>query len=344
LPPRSLDDLVLESFEAGSGFSQPLLMLTAPGDDRWFVVDQPGIIWLVADGAASVFLDINDLVRYQGEQGLLGMAFHPEFEANGLFYLNYTNTGGDSVVAAFEAVAETADAGSRTEILRVDQPAGNHNGGMMEFGPDGNLWIGLGDGGGANDQFGQGQRAETLLGAMLRISVGPGIDGYDIPTGNLENEVWAPGLRNPWRFSFDGDDLWIADVGQNRIEEVNVVDWTDGNPNFGWSVMEGTECFGGGSCDSAAFVAPVYEYSHSDGCSVTGGFPYRGGLMPELAGHYFFADYCTGWLRSVDRSGDVREWLPAGTFSGVTGFGRDASGEIYVLTAGGSIFGLRPAG
>ena len=342
LAPRSLDDLRIEPSEAGSGFSQPVLMVTPPGDDRWFVVDQPGVIWLVADGTTSVFLDIEDLVAFQGEQGLLGMAFHPGFADNGLVYVNYINNAGDTIVAVVQSNGTTAQADSLAEVLRVDQPAGNHNGGMLPFGPDENLWIGLGDGGGANDQFGQGQRAETLLAAMVRIAVGPGIDGYEVPAGNLENEVWATGLRNPWRFAFDGDDLWIADVGQNRIEEVDVVDWTAGNPNFGWSVMEGTECFGGGSCESTGLVMPVYEYTHDEGCSVTGGFVYRGAAMPELAGHYLFADYCTGWLRSVDKQGDVREWLPAGTFSGVTGFGQDAAGEIYVLTSGGKIFALVP--
>ncbi len=341
LPQRSLDDLSLQVFEAGAGFSQPVLMLTAPTDDRWFIVDQPGIIWVVSGRETTVFVDINDLVRFQGEQGLLGMAFHPNYQSNGLVYINYINNNGDTVVASLEAKDDTADRGSLTEILRVDQPAGNHNGGMIVFGPDGNLWVALGDGGGANDQFGHGQRADTLLAAMLRLTVGPGIDGYAIPEGNLANEVWAIGLRNPWRFSFDGDDLWIADVGQNRIEEVDVVDRTAGNPNFGWSELEGSDCFGGGNCDVAGFAAPVYEYSHSDGCSITGGFVYRGQSMPELAGHYFFADYCTGWLRSVDRSGDMREWLPSGTFSGAVGFGVDASGELYVLTAGGKIYGIR---
>ena len=201
----------------------------------------------------------------------------------------------------------SADSQSRTEIYRLDQPAGNHNGGMISFGPDGNLWIGLGDGGGSNDQFGQGQRADTALGSMLRITVGPGIDGYEIPAGNLQEEVWAIGLRNPWRWDFDGDDLWIADVGQALIEEVDVVDWRDGNPNFGWSIMEGSGCFEASSCDSAGLVLPVYEYSHSEGCSVTGGVVYRGTAMPELAGQFLFADYCTGWVRSIDRSGEISD-------------------------------------
>ncbi len=341
VPLRPLSELNLETFEAGAGFGQPVLMLTEPGADRWFIVDQPGTIWVVDNGETSVFLDIEDLVQFRGERGLLGMAFHPDFGANGLVYINYINNDGDTIVAAFESLGDTGDRDSLIEILNVDQPAGNHNGGMIEFGPDGNLWIGFGDGGGADDQFGHGQRSDTLLAAMVRITVGPGIDGYTIPGGNLEGEVWATGLRNPWRFSFDGDDLWIADVGQNRIEEVDVVDWTDGNPNYGWSVMEGTECFRSDGCDAAGFVAPVYEYTHSEGCSVTGGYVYRGQSIPELAGQYFFAEYCSGWLRSVDRSGAMTEWFPSGTFSGAIGFGQDAFGELYILTADGRIHGIR---
>jgi glucose/arabinose dehydrogenase len=341
---RSIDDLVLQPVEAGAGFSQPVLMLASPSDERWFVVDQPGVIWTVEGGDASVFLDINDLVQFGGEQGLLGMAFHPGFVENGLFYVNYIANNGDTVVASISGFGDIAERETLTEILRVDQPAGNHNGGNIVFGPDGNLWIGLGDGGGADDQFGQGQRADTMLGSMLRISVGPGIEGYTIPDGNLAGEIWAIGLRNPWRFAFDGDDLWIADVGQNRIEEIDVVEWRGTNPNFGWSVFEGTECFRGGDCDAEGFVAPIYEYPHSEGCSVTGGYVYRGTAMPELHGHYFFADYCTGWLRSVDRDGAVREWLPPGTFSAVIGFGLDHAGELYVLTADGVIFLIRDTG
>ncbi|MDJ0663887.1 MAG: PQQ-dependent sugar dehydrogenase [Acidimicrobiia bacterium] len=341
-PLRSLDEITLSAVEAGSGFTQPVLLLTAPGDDAWYVVDQPGIVWVVVDGEAQPFLDINDLVTFRGERGLLGMAFPPDFVDNGLVYLNYINNQGDTVVASVEASDRRADRETLTEVLRVDQPASNHNGGMIEFGPDGNLWIGLGDGGGADDQFGQGQRADTLLGAMVRIAVDVE-GGYTIPEGNLEEEVWAIGLRNPWRFTFDGDDLWIADVGQNRIEEVDVVDWTVGNPNFGWSEMEGSECFGG-ECDPAPFVLPVYEYPHSEGCSITGGFAYRGSAIPELAGHYFFSDYCAGWLRSVTRDGEMREWLPPRSLSAVIGFGKDAAGELYVLTQAGSVLAITEAG
>jgi glucose/arabinose dehydrogenase len=343
VPLDSIDDLVIEFAEVATGFNQPVLMITHPDDPRRFVVDQVGIIWVVDSGDPAVFLDIAADVSFQGEQGLLGMALDPAFAQNGLFYINYIANNGETVVESVAVDGDIADPESRRRLLRVDQPASNHNGGMIAFGPDGNLWIGLGDGGGANDQFGQGQRADTLLGAMLRIGVGPDIDGYTIPDGNLEGEVWATGLRNPWRWAFDGNDLWIGDVGQGRIEEVDVVDWTAGNPNFGWSIMEGTECFGGDTCDSTGLVTPVYEYPHSEGCSITGGVVYRGSAMPELSGQFLFADYCTGWVRSVGRDGVMREWLPAGTFSAVTSFAVDSLGEPYVLTAAGSIYALTKA-
>jgi glucose/arabinose dehydrogenase len=315
-------------------------MVTPPSDKRWFVVDQPGVIWVIDASDREVFLDIRNDVRFDNEQGLLGLAFHPDFAANNLLYIYYIGDNGDSVVESVVAADNLADPDSRTEILRLDQPAPNHNGGMLQFGPDGNLWMGLGDGGGSNDQFGHGQRRDSLLASMLRINVGPDIDGYAIPAGNLEAEVWATGLRNPWRWSFDGNDLWIADVGQARIEEVDIVDWTTGNPNFGWSILEGTECFEADPCDLPGSVLPIYEYAHSEGCSVTGGVVYRGAAIPELAGQFLFADYCTGWVRSVDRSGEMREWFPAGTFAGITAFGADAAGEVYITSTNGSVYGL----
>ncbi|MCP4308999.1 MAG: PQQ-dependent sugar dehydrogenase [bacterium] len=342
-PVGALEDLQLESFEAASGFAQPVLLVSPPADERWFVVDQSGVIWVSSGSDPAVFLDINADVLFEGEQGLLGLAFHPDFVGNDLFYVYYIASNGQTVVESFRGMGDAADPESRSEILRIDQPAGNHNGGMITFGPDGNLWIGMGDGGGANDQFGHGQRSDSLLASMLRIAVGPDIDGYEIPAGNIADEVWAIGLRNPWRFTFDGDDLWIADVGQNKIEEVDVVDWTAGNPNFGWPIMEGTECFQTSGCDQAGLVLPVYEYTHGDGCSITGGVVYRGSAMPELSGQFLFADYCTGWLRSVGEDGQVWDWFPAGTFSGATGFGVDAAGEPFVLTSNGSVFGLKAA-
>ncbi len=343
MPVRSLDDLVLEGLPAGTGFGAPVLMVTPPDDERRFVVQQSGLIHVLDGGEPELFLDISELVRFQGEQGLLGLAFPPDFADTGLLYVDFVDNDGATVIASLEAEGNTALDTTLKEIMRIDQPAGNHNGGMIQFGPDANLWIGMGDGGGGNDQFGNGQREDTPLAAMLRITVGAGIDGYAIPDGNLAGEVWAIGLRNPWRWSFDDNDLWIADVGQNQIEEVDVVDWREGNPNFGWSIQEASSCFGGGDCDKSGLVQPIYEYTHADGCSITGGFVYHGVAIPELAGQFFFADYCTGWLRSVDKSGSVREWFPAGTFPGTTGFGKDADGELYVLTNNGDITKLVPA-
>jgi glucose/arabinose dehydrogenase len=234
-------------------------------------------------------------------------------------------------------------------LLEIDQPAGNHNGGMVAFGPDGYLWISTGDGGGANDQFDQGQRPDTLLGTMLRIDVDG--DPYAVPTANPfadggegAAEVWAYGLRNPWRFSFDGDRLYIADVGQNEIEEVDVVEVEQREAlNFGWPIMEGTNCFRSSSCSSDGLVLPVVEYPHGEGCSVTGGYVYRGTAIPELVGHYFYGDYCSGWVRSFlvadDGSvGEEREWLPRGTLAGLTSFGVDATGELYAMTTNGTIW------
>lgn len=344
VPVGSLDDLELGFFEAASGFSQPVFVATPPDGDRWFVLDQPGVIWVINEDNPTVFLDLRDDVRFDNEQGLLGLAFHPDFDANDLLYFYYIAANGDSVLESVRADGDSAEAGSRTEILRFDQPAANHNGGMLQFGPDGNLWLGTGDGGGSDNQFGFGQRADSILASMVRITVGPGIDGYEIPEGNLEGEVWAVGLRNPWRWSFDGDDLWIADVGQGTIEEINVIDWTDGNPNFGWSIFEGTECFDEATCSGEGLVMPVYQYTHAEGCSITGGFVYHGAAIPELTGQFFFADYCTGWVRSIDRSGTMREWFPAGTFVGATSFGIDEAGEIYIMTTGGSIYGFEGSG
>jgi glucose/arabinose dehydrogenase len=333
----SLEDLSLTLTEFATGFSQPVLMVPAP-DGRLFVVDQPGVLWVIDGGDPQVFLDLSAEVRFNNEQGLLGLAFHPDFGNNGLLYIYYIDNSGNSVVESI--VADGNAAGARHEILGFDQPAANHNGGMMEFGPDGNLWIGTGDGGGSNNQFGNAQRSDTPLGAMLRITVGPQIDTYEVPPGNLQDMVWAVGLRNPWRWTFDGNDLWIADVGQATIEEVDVVDWRDGNPNFGWSILEGSQCFQADTCDRSGLIEPIYEYTHADGCAITGGFVYRGDAIPELAGQYLFSDYCTGWLRSVDREGTVHEWLPTGTLSGVTGFGVDAAGEEYLTTSGGTIYAI----
>ncbi len=294
-PPPSPGDLVL--VPVVDGLEQPVLALAPPGSRRLYVVDQVGRI-VTAGG--EVVLDIADRVLFQGEQGLLGLAFPDDFATTGRLIVNYIDLSGDTKVSEFTV----GDPDSERLIIGMDQPAANHNGGMIAFGPDGNLWIGMGDGGGAGDDFGNGQNAASLLGGMLRIDLDG--DPYAIPDDNpgLDGwlaEKWAIGLRNPWRWAFDGDDLWIADVGQGSWEEVNVVDVGDSGRglNFGWPVLEGTHCYANVPCDDAGTVVPVAEYSHSDGCSVTGGFVYRGSAIPGLDGHYFFGDYCGGWVRSL---------------------------------------------
>ena len=350
MPLVPLDDLTLDVVEVAD-VEQAVLAVPAPGDDRLFVVDQPGRLWAVGDGDPQVFLDIRDDVTFGGERGLLGLAFHPGYADNGRFYVYYIGARSDSVVAEFTAEpGGVADVSSRRVILEIDQPAGNHNGGMVAFGPDGYLWISVGDGGGANDQYDNGQRPGSVLGTMLRIDVDA--DPYAIPADNPfpdgqegAAEVWAYGLRNPWRVAFDGDRLYIADVGQNAVEEVDVisVSGVTGAPNFGWPIMEGSTCFRSSGCDQDGLVLPVTEYTHDDGCSVTGGFVYRGRAIPELTGHYLYGDYCAGWVRGflLDDAGTLteeRQWFPRGTFDGLTGFGVDADGEVYVTTASGRVF------
>ncbi|MFB3098472.1 MAG: sorbosone dehydrogenase family protein, partial [Acidimicrobiia bacterium] len=214
-----------------SGFTQPVLAIASGG--RLFVVDQPGQIWVIDEGDPEVFLDIRDRVLFRGERGLLSLAFHPEHDD--LLYVNYTGDSGSTIVAEYRFAVDGADPTSARTVLRVDQPASNHNGGLLAFGPEGKLWIGMGDGGGSDDRFGQAQRGDTLLGAMLRIEVGPEVTPYGVAGdyGFAAVEVWAIGLRNPWRYAFDGRDLWIADVGQNAVEEINRVSVDDRGLNFG---------------------------------------------------------------------------------------------------------------
>jgi len=326
------------------GFDQPVFYTTRDG--REYVVEQRGFIF-VSDGddGWDVFLDIRDRVQFGGEQGLLGMAFHPDYPD--LFYVDYTGIGGATNIAEFTVTDGVGDPDTERTMLVVPQPAKNHNGGMIAFGPDHDLWIGMGDGGGGGDTYGNGQRGDTLLGAMLRLTVEPESAPSAPATGNdfEAPEVWAIGLRNPWRFSFDGDTLWIADVGQSEVEEVDRVSVTETGINFGWNVYEGTDCYEG-PCDEVdgegrPFVMPVYEYRHDEGCSITGGYVYRGEAIPRLDGHYFFSDWCNGFIRSIAPDGTIVDWTrETGTVDQVTSFGRDESGEIYVVSTDGSIYQL----
>jgi glucose/arabinose dehydrogenase len=333
--------------------------LTAPASDpRIFVVEQAGRIRILSGGqfAAEPFLELRDRVRSGGERGLLSLAFHPDYASNGFLYVNYTDAEGDTRIDRFTVSGDpdVVDVASRLPILEVPQPFPNHNGGQLAFGPDGMLYIGMGDGGSGGDPLGNGQDLTTLLGALLRIDVDGGVpfeipvDNPFIDSGGARPEIWAYGLRNPWRFSFDraGTHLYVADVGQNRVEEVNVVPAGGGGFNFGWNVLEGSECFGSSNCDSTGMTPPVLEYGHGDGCSVTGGHVYRGSALPSLQGHYFYADFCQGWIRSFRFDGadavGRRSW-PLGDVGRIVSFGEDAQGELFVLVDDGSIYQLVPA-
>jgi len=353
-----LSELRIVLTEIDAGFDRPVLLVADPAGGPDFVVEQPGRIVRVDGEDHVVALDIREDVRFAGEQGLLGLAFHPEFVANRLAYVNYIDLAGRTVIAQFAVRDGVFDVASRVVILTVDQPAGNHNGGMIAFGPLGLLWIGMGDGGGANDSFGTGQDPYSLLGSMLRIAV-PGSDGnsYHIPELNPYKdgvngapEVYATGLRNPWRFSFDrtafGEaNLWIADVGQDRIEEVNMVSSTVAGANYGWPIKEGSECFQSPDCDDAGLVVPVVEYDDSQGCSITGGYVYRGSAIPELDGSYFYSDFCSGILRSYSPASGSLDWTAmTGPIESPTGFGIGGDGELYVVSHSGAIYRIERAG
>ncbi len=337
------------------GLSSPLY-LTAPADDpRLFVVEQAGRVRIVEDGQllGAPFLDISDRVGSGGERGLLSIAFHPDYASNGYFYASYTDKSGDTRIERYSVSADpnVADPVSAALVLYVEQPFSNHNGGLIVFGPDGKLFVGLGDGGDGGDPMGHGQQTGTLLGALLRIDVDGGAP-FTVPADNPfvgdpdgRDEIWAYGLRNPWRFSFDREagDLYIADVGQRRWEEVNVVPADSGGANYGWNLMEGAHCFAADPCDSLDLVLPVVEYGHGEGCSVTGGYVYRGSAIPALRGHYFYSDFCSGFLRSFSYSdgtvSDRREWN-VGELGAVLSFGEDADGELYLLSSNGSVYRL----
>jgi hypothetical protein len=284
-------------------------------------------------------------VRSGGERGLLSLAFHPRYRDNGWLFVDYTDRHGDTRIERYRVGADPdrADPASATAILGIAQPYPNHNGGLVMFGPDGMLWIGMGDGGSGGDPQNRAENPTELLGKMLRIDVDHG-DPYAIPHGNAyagdggRPEIWAIGLRNPWRFSFDRGDLWIGDVGQNRWEEVDRVRADATAPDFGWRRYEGTHPFK--PAEGHPPVMPVLEYPHADGCSVIGGFVYRGKAVPALVGQYVYADYCSGWIRSVpaDRVGSVepRVWDVPRPGS-ISSFGLDARGELYVISLDGTI-------
>lgn len=327
VPDSTVTPTTLASLEA-LGYSGPVpadfpIVLTArPGDPYALLAERSGLIYRFESGVPGEIVgDLSDLTRTDGERGLLGMVRHPEDDTR--LFVHYSDTQGDTVVSEF-FYPGSVDVASEQVLLTVEQPASNHNGGMIQFGPDGALYIGLGDGGGAGDLFGHGQDTETLLGSIVRLDV-----------DTVEASLWQFGLRNPWRFWIDGDDIWIGDVGQGSFEEVNLAPIAEQGINYGWSVMEGTHCFGTRDCDTAGITLPLVEIERGDGgtCSITGGVVYRGRAIPELAGRFLFSDYCGGYLRSVDKTGTVVDHTAdVGEAGSVVSFGVDGEGEVYVLT------------
>ncbi len=368
----------LTTERVAAGLASPLAFTHAGDPDRAFIVQQRGLIRVLDLTTDTVlptpFLNLAGRVSQSGnERGLLGLAFHPDYANNGLFFVNYTDTAsGDTVIARFSVGGDPdiADPNSFVQVLTFDQPFSNHNGGWIGFGPnDGYLYISAGDGGSGNDPGNRAQNTTLLLGKMLRID----IDGDDFPNdpdanyaipasnpfagGGGAGEVWAYGLRNPWRSSFDRatGDLWIADVGQNNYEEIDFEPaGSAGGNNYGWRCMEGFHCTGltGCTCNDAGLVLPIHEYTHSQGCSVTGGSVYRGAAIPHLRGTYFFGDYCTAKLWSFRYDGSSKtefadrtaELAPGGgvSINSVASFGEDANGEIYICDLGGEVFRAIP--
>ncbi len=340
-----------------AGLLEPVY-LTHAGDQsgRLFVVEQGGAIRIVRDGRLlpTPFLNLRDRVISGGELGLLSVAFHPRFASNGRFFVNYTANQGNlrTVIAEYRVSAGDPNRADRTErvILEIAQPFTNHNGGLNLFGPDGMLYIGMGDGGSAGDPFNNGQRLEALLGKLLRIDIDGG-PAYRVPPDNpfvgrsgARGEIWAYGLRNPWRFAFDRPTgrLFLADVGQNLWEEVDLI---EKGQNYGWKILEGAHCFSPPTgCNTADLQLPIAEYGRSGGCSITGGHVYRGSRIPNLVGRYIFGDYCSGRLWSLTETAPGRWTMAPLLESGlrISSFGEDQAGELYVIDHRGGIYRLLP--
>ena len=353
-PPPPPPSFALATEVVADGLQAPVFLTAPPGDGRLFIVEQGGLVRVVSasDQLLSIpFLDLRSKITTScSEQGLLSLAFHPRFASNGFVYVNYTRGDGDTVIERYTVGSDPdrADPASAAQILQVPQTACNHNGGLLLFGPDGMLYAFLGDGGGAGDPAGNGQDAGTLLGGVLRLDVDGGAP-FAVPPDNPfvggpgRDELWAIGLRNPWRASFDpvGGHLYIADVGQNAMEEVNAVPADRAGVNYGWNLMEGSACFAAGSCDTSGLTLPVEEYPNPQaGCSITGGYVYRGSAIPEIQGTYFYSDFCSGFLRSFRLvGGQARERLEwnIGNLGQVSSFGVDGAGELYVLDIGGAV-------
>jgi glucose/arabinose dehydrogenase len=346
-----------------SGFNSPVFVADAnDGSGRLFVMEQEGSIFVVRDGAyddTKPFLDVSRLLTndvFQGgytERGLLGLAFHPNFGENGLFYITHSDRSGHLVLARYHATGDVADVDSRTELLLIDHPQYDHNGGMLAFGADGYLYMGVGDGGSQGEDPGApAQDLNMLLGKILRLDV-DGESPYAIPpdnpfvgTENAKPEIWAYGLRNPWRFSIDSatGDLYIGEVGQGEYEEIDFQAAGEGGANYGWNEYEGMHSYFGGVAPEN-MTLPVTEYPHTVGCSVTGGYVYRGETLPELDGVYFYGDYCSGRMWSMVRSESGRWLIEPFMETGrtISSFGQDAAGELYLVDFKGDILRLARA-
>ncbi len=329
------------------------------GSGRLYIVEQGGRIKILIDGTVlgTPFLNVAARLSTGGERGLLGLAFHPDYVSNGKFYINYTNTAGDTVIAEYTRSTGNANIANTSGriLLTIAQPYSNHNGGMLAFGPDRYLYIGMGDGGDAGDPGDRSQNLSNLLGKILRIDVDNKATGkeYAIPPGNPFagataglDEIWARGVRNPWRFSFDRrlGDLWIGDVGQNRYEEIDRSTAASGGGrglNYGWRVMEGNACYNPSSgCSSSGKTLPIAVYSHSLGCSVTGGYVYRGLEYRDLVGGYLFGDYCSGriWALRAHGSSPQPPVLMVDTALTISSFGEGQDGSLYVVNHGGEVW------
>ena len=346
--------------EIVTGLSAPLYLTAPPADAaRLFIVEKTGAIRIIKGGVllTDPFIDLSSRISNGGEQGLLGLAFYPDYATTGLFVVHFTDPAGNTTLSRFQVSSnpDVADLASELVILTANQPFANHNGGQVAFGPDGFLYLALGDGGGSGDPDNRGQDLSDLLGSILRIDV-RSTEPYTVPADNpfvqsAAPEVWSYGLRNPWRFSFDRatGDMYVADVGEGLWEEINVSTAVAGagkGVNYGWNIMEGTHCFGQSSCDQTGLTLPVFEYSHQEGCSVTGGYVYRGTAIPALQGHYFYGDFCAGWVRSLRHAGGVvtdrTEWPSLTPGGSVLSFGEDAAGELYVLDQEGRVSKVIP--
>ncbi len=354
--PPVLPDLALDT--VATGMSHPLFVTAPPGDQaRLFVVERTGQIRIIKNGTllATPFLDITSRVSTGPERGVLGMAFPPDYAVSRSFVVYYVDPGGIvTILSRFHVpigTPDVADASVEDTLLTINQRTGDHNGGMLAYGPDGYLYVSLGDGGCCGDPDNRGQDRTELLGSMLRLDVGAS-GPYGIPSDNpwasdpvFRHELWNYGLRNPWRFSFDRatGDLYIGDVGDDSFEEVDAVSHTSvGGENLGWRIMEASECFGGGSCNRSGLTLPVIAYGRNDGCSVIGGYVYRGSAIPALQGTYFYTDFCFAWIRTFRWVGgiatDQREFNLLDPNSLPTSFGEDADGELYVTTDVGKVY------